>query len=136
MKITMFYKKHSRIIRYLITGGLTTFVSLGTYYLLVITVLDPGSAVQLQIANVLSWIASVTFAYITNRVYVFKSNNRHIFQETAAFYSSRAATLFMDMAVMFLLVTQVGVNDKIAKLAVQFIVVVLNYLISVLWVFK
>lgn len=136
MKITMFYKKHARIIRYLITGLLTTCVSLGTYYLSVITILDPRSGIQLQIANLFSWIASVTFAYIANRIYVFKSNNCHIFRETVAFYSSRAATLFMDMAIMFILVTQAGINDKIAKLAVQFIVMALNYLISVIWIFK
>lgn len=136
MKIITLYKKHARVIRYLITGVLTTGVSLGTYYLSVMTILDPKSAIQLQVANLLSWIASVTFAYITNRIYVFKSNNSHILQETAAFYSSRIATLLMDMATMFILVTLAGVNDKIAKLIVQFIVMALNYLISVFWVFK
>lgn len=136
MKITTLYKKYARIIRYFITGVLTTGVSLGTYYLSVITIFDPESGIQLQIANLLSWIASVTFAYITNRIYVFRSNNYHILQETVAFYFSRIATLFMDMAIMFILVTLSDVNDKIAKLIVQFIVMAMNYLISVFWVFK
>lgn len=136
MKIIILYKKHARIIRYLITGVMTTGVSLGTYYLSVMTVLDPRSGIQLQIANLFSWIASVTFAYITNRIYVFKSNNSHILQEAVSFYSSRIATLLMDMATMFILVTLAGINDKIAKLTVQFIVMTLNYLISIFWVFK
>ena len=75
MKI--FENKNCReIIRYLIVGVLTTVVSLGTYYGLTLTVLDPDNAVQLQIANVLSWIAAVTFAYFANRKYVFRSENR------------------------------------------------------------
>ena len=67
------YFKYKEIINYLIVGGLTTVVSLVTYYLCVLTFLDPGHPVQLQIANVISWIFAVTFAYFTNRKYVFES---------------------------------------------------------------
>ena len=74
-KLIELYKKFSEIINYLIVGGLTTLVSLGVYYGLVLTILDPKHPVQLQIANVTSWIAAVTFAYFTNRVFVFKSKN-------------------------------------------------------------
>ena len=59
--------KYKEIIMYLIAGVLTTIVSLGVYYLCVLTILDPHNPVQLQAANVISWIAAVTFAYFTNR---------------------------------------------------------------------
>lgn len=56
------YKKYKEIINYLIVGVLTTVVSLGTYYVCVLTVLNPDNALQLQIANIISWIAAVAFA--------------------------------------------------------------------------
>ena len=131
-----FKKKYNEIIRYLIVGALTTVVSLGVYYICVLTVLDPPSALQLQVANILSWIAAVTFAYIMSRIFVFQSKRKDWLQEAAAFYSSRMLTLFMDMAIMLVMVTLCGVNDKLAKLVVQVVVTVANYIFSKLFVFR
>ena len=129
-------KNYGEIIRYLIVGVLTTVVSLGVYYVCVLTFLNPQSALQLQAANVLSWIAAVTFAYITSRIYVFQSKCKDWLQEAAAFYSSRLLTLFMDMAIMFVMVTLCGMNDKLAKLVVQVVVTIANYIFSKLFVFR
>ena len=60
------YFKYKEIVNYLIVGVLTTIVGLGVYYGLVFTVLNPDNPFQLQVANVISWIAAVTFAYFTN----------------------------------------------------------------------
>ena len=130
------YIKYEEIINYLIVGGLTTIVSLGTYYLCVFTFLDPNNALQLQIANIISWICCVTFAYFANRIFVFKSNNKNKLKEAAGFYTSRIATLLMDMGIMFLLVTVFHGNDKISKLIVQVVVTILNYILSKIFVFK
>ena len=115
-------KNYREIIRYLIVGVLTTVVSLAVYYVCVLTFLNPQSALQLQAANVLSWIAAVTFAYITSRIYVFQSKRKDWLQEAAAFYSSRLLTLCM--------------NDKLAKLVVQVVVTIANYIFSKLFVFR
>ena len=85
-KIKELYYKYEEIISYLIVGGLTTVVSLATYYLLVYTILNPKEAVELQIANIISWIASVTFAYFTNRKYVFKTKEKISIKEGINFY--------------------------------------------------
>ena len=124
------------IIRYLILWVLTTVGILGVYYACVLTFLNPQSALQLQAANVLSWVAAVTFAYITSRIYVFQSKRKDWLQEAATFYSSRMLTLFMDMAIMFVMVTLCGLNDKLAKLVVQVRVTVANYIFSKLFVFR
>jgi putative cell wall teichoic acid glycosylation protein gtcA len=129
-------EKYGEIVRYLIVGILTTVVSLGTYYGCVFTFLNPENALQLQVANVLSWIIAVTFAYITSRIYVFQSKQENILREMAAFYSSRLLTLFMDMAIMFIMVTLCRVNDKLAKLVVQVVVTVANYVFSKIFVFR
>ena len=135
-KLIELYKKFSEIINYLIVGGLTTLVSLGVYYGLVLTILDPKHPVQLQIANVTSWIAAVTFAYFTNRVFVFKSKNPNMLKEAIAFVAARVGSLLMDMGIMFVMVTLLHLNDKIAKIVVQVVVMIANYLFSKLFVFR
>ncbi len=130
------YLKYKQIINYLIVGGLTTVVSLGIYYLCVVTFLDPLNPVQLQIANIISWIAAVTFAYFTNRKYVFESSSSDYLAEAGKFYLSRVSTLFIDMAIMFITVSVFGMNDKIAKIIVQVVVTVTNYIFSKYLVFN
>lgn len=130
------YYQHEEIINYLIVGGLTTVVSLATYYGSVLTFLDPNVAWQLQAANIFSWICAVTFAYITNRVFVFKSKEKNKLKEITSFVSSRITTLLIDMAIMGIFVTLLYFNDKIMKLIVQVVVTILNYVFSKLFVFK
>ena len=130
------YKKYKEIINYLIVGVLTTVVSLAVYYVCVITFLDPQNAIELQIANVISWIVAVTFAYITNRKFVFESKNPDMLKEASAFVGARIVTLLMDMFCMFIMVTCMGLSDKIAKLMVQVIVIVANYVFSKIFVFR
>ena len=81
--IKKIYIKYKEIINYLVFGILTTIVSLLTYYLLVLTILNPNNPLELQIANIISWITCVTFAYITNRKYVFNSKDKNIKKERA-----------------------------------------------------
>ena len=110
-------------------------MSLAVYYFCVLTFLDPNNAVQLQIANIISWVCAVLFAYVTNRRFVFQSKSDQIFKEFTSFVGSRVATLLMDMAIMFLSVTICHMNDKIAKLIVQVAVTIGNYVFAKLWVF-
>lgn len=135
-KILQFYKNHKEIINYLIVGLLTTIVALAVYYTLVVTFLNPNKPIELQIANVLSWCAGVSFAYFTNRKYVFESKNKNKLQEATKFVSSRIATLFLDMFVMWLGVTLFGFSDKIIKLISQVLITISNYVLSKLFVFK
>lgn len=130
------YVKYKEIVNYLIVGVLTTLISLVVYYLCTYTFLNPENAFQLQIANIISWIISVTFAYFTNRKYVFESTNPNIFKEAASFFISRISTLLMDMGIMFACVTLIGMNDKIAKIISQVIVIICNYVFSKLFVFN
>lgn len=130
------YKKNREIINYIIVGVLTTVVSLVSYYGCVFTFLNPNDPIQLQMANVISWILAVTFAYITNRKYVFESNNKNKWFELLAFYGARITTLLLEMINMFILVTVIGINDKISKLIVQVIVMIVNYLLSKFGVFR
>lgn len=135
-KIVSLYKKYKEIINYLIVGGFTTIVSMGIFYGSTLTFLDGNDAIELQIANVLAWIGSVTFAYITNRIFVFESKNPNIFKEVISFVSSRVVTLLMDMGTMFVLSTLLHINYNFSKIVASVLVVVGNYVISKIFVFK
>ena len=130
------YEKYREIVNYLIAGVLTTIVSLGIYYGMTFTILDPNNPFQLQVANVISWIGAVVFAYFINRSFVFRSENKNKLKEFIAFVAGRVGTLLMDMGTMFLMVTVLHIDDRIAKLVVQVIVTVGNYVISKLLVFN
>ena len=127
---------YREIIAYLIVGVLTTIVGLGTYYLATITFLDPKNPVELQIANIISWVFAVAFAYFTNRKYVFESKEQNKLKEGSKFILSRLTTLGLDMLTMFIMVSVLNINDRISKLVSQFIVIVGNYVISKFFVFK
>lgn len=135
-KVWNLYKKYDEMINYLIVGGLTTVVSLGTYYFCVYTFLNPNNAFQLQIANIISWISCVTFAYFTNRIFVFKSKRTDKLKEAISFYGSRIATLLLEMGIMFIFVTILHFNDKIIKLVAQVVITILNYVLSKLLIFR
>lgn len=130
-----FYQKYKEILRYVLVGVATTAISLGVYFICVYTILDATKPFELQIANVLSWIAAVTFSYFASRVYVFGSKNKNILREGTRFYLARVGSLLIDMAFMFIFVTVFHINDRLAKILVQFIVLVTNYILSKLFVF-
>ena len=130
------YKKNKEVINYIMVGILTTLVSLAVYYALVLTILNPEDALLLQVANIISWIASVTFAYFANRKFVFESKNEHIVLEAMKFYLSRLGTLLFDMTIMYIGVSLLFYNDKFVKIIVQIIVIIVNYIFSKLFVFQ
>lgn len=89
-----------------------------------------------MVANVIAWIASVLFAYITNRKYVFESNGDSIIQEFSKFVGARLSTGLMDMVVMWLLIDVLHTNSMLAKIISNVLVVISNYVLSKLFVFK
>lgn len=134
------YLKHKEIINYLIFGVLTTVVSLVTKYLLLFTILDASNAFELQIAVIVSWIIACLFAYITNRIWVFESKSKEILKEMIKFFVSRLATLGIEMLIMFVFVTALGLNSDmwviIWTLISQVVIIVGNYILSKVIVFK
>ena len=134
--IKKLYTKYKEIINYLIFGILSTIINLLTYYILILTILNPNNPIELQISNTISWITSATFAYITNKKYVFNSKNPNTKKEILKFYSSRLTTLFIDIFLMFVFVTILKLNDKLIKLIIAIIIIILNYILSKLIVFK
>lgn len=128
------YKKYREIINYLFFGVLTTLISVGSYYVLGL-LWDLTNNILFILANVTSWILAVIFAYITNKKYVFQSDSKKIF-EFFKFVFSRVFTLLMEVVGMYLLVKVIKIDNMIAKIMMQFLVIVSNYIISKVLVFK
>lgn len=124
------YKKYEEIVNYIIVGASTTLVSIVSYFLLRLVI--PSYIVN----TILSWVIAVAYAYITNRIFVFKSKSKKILKEITEFVSCRLLTLLLEIGTMFLLVDLLSFHDGISKIAVQFIILVCNYILSKLFVFK
>ncbi len=125
------YHKNEELWNYLIVGALTTVVSIGSY-----SIFSKLLKINYLISNVLSWIVSVIFAYFTNRWFVFHSKEKKKFKEFIAFVSSRVLTLLLDSGLMIVGVDYLKIDDLLTKILVQIIIVISNYILSKLIVFK
>lgn len=127
-------KKYSEIISYIFFGGLTTVVSFATYYM--------GTkylGMHYLAATAFSWLAAVLFAYITNRIWVFKSKRKGfigIAGELLMFTAGRAVSGLIEVLLMFVLVDLLSVMDLGAKIICNIIIVILNYIFSKLIIFR
>ena len=128
------YRKYKEAIDYLFWGGVAFFLSMILFYLFA-NVMD----IYEQIANILSWILCVIFTYFTNRTFVFRSKvkgMKNIFKEFKDFVTARVLTLVMENAILFVMIDLLTINNMVSKLAGQFVVIVSNYILSKLWIFK
>ncbi|MBP3255722.1 MAG: glycosyltransferase [Clostridia bacterium] len=134
------YKKFEEIIMYLIMGFLATLVSVGVKWGMLYTFLDAENGFHVQIAVVSSWIIACTFAYFTNRIWVFKSKSKKIFKEFCTFMGARVFTLLAEMLIMYIFITLLGMNSDfwvfVWTIVAQVVVVILNYIFSKLFIFK
>ena len=91
------------------------------------------------IANVLSWIITVMFAFLTNRVWVFDSKTEgmgEFLKQMTSFYGGRVITLVIEEAILLVFITWLGFPSMIIKIIAQVVVIVLNYIISKLLIFR
>lgn len=149
-KIRELFEKYREIIAYLFWGVMTTLVSWLSYALFELIFHSVqgqlfGVALSIQLANVLSWICAVLFAYVTNKLWVFESKSwaaAVVWPELAKFISARAATGVLELVGVPLLVrlgldqTLFGREGFAAKILVSVVVIILNYVLSKLVVFR
>ena len=119
-------EKYRHYILYIIFVVLTTLVNVVTYYLAHIFL-------PVMPSTVMAWILAVLFAYITNRRFVFGSQaktKQEIIKEIISFFSARILTGILDVALMFIFVDCLKMNDMVIKVISNIIVIVLNYVSS------
>ena len=119
----------------MIFGGLSTLVNFVSYYIFARTL-----NIDEVISSGLSWFCAVLFAYVTNKLFVFetkKSNKKEVIKEMLSFFLARVISgALCDVGTFALMVKVLGINDIIAKLVTQVMVIIVNYLFSKLIVFK
>lgn len=133
-KLRTLYEKHGDILRYLVIGGLTTLIDMGLFALLV-----SGFGVYYQTANVIVWVLAVSFAFVGNKWVVFRTKTKSpsaLWKEAASFFAMRLVTLLFSAAFLYGAVDLLVWNENLAKLLCNIAVVILNYILSKLVVFR
>ncbi len=128
------YRKYEEGINYLIFGFLAFVLNYVLYFVF-------ASTLQMHYmgATALSWLLTVVFAYWTNRTFVFKSKNRDarsLGKEFISFIGARVATEVLELGLMFVMVDCAGINEYFSKFVCQVVVILANYFLSKLWIFK
>ena len=133
-KILELWKKYEEGISYLFWGGVAFVLSMVLFY-----VFANMLGMEEQIANIWTWIICVIFTYFTNRIFVFQSKVKglkNILNEFKDFVTARVMTLVMENAILFVMIDLLAINNMLSKLVGQFVVIVSNYFLSKLWIFK
>ena len=127
-------KTHQGVILYLVFGVLTTLVNILSYWLV-----SRGLHFEPMYATAVAWVLAVSFAYVTNRKWVFGSSATTItgvIAEICRFFICRIGTGLADMAIMWLFVVVLDFNDIVIKTMSNILVIVMNYLASKFIIFK
>lgn len=133
-KIRKLIEKYGDILSYLFFGVLTTVVNY-VVYLPCYNILGFSAAVS----NGIAWVIAVAFAYLTNKPFVFKSNDWSagtVLPELAKFVGCRVGSGLLETGILFLTADILGWNGNLWKLLTSVLVVVLNYIGSKLLVFR
>ena len=127
------FEKYKALILYGIFGVTTTIINVVSYALLLFI------GINVQIAVVVSWLLAVIVAYFTNRVWVFNSGavtKLELLREFISFMLARLATLVVEMVIIWFGVQLLNQDPIVWKIIDNIVVIILNYIISKLIVFK
>ncbi|MBR6742885.1 MAG: GtrA family protein [Clostridia bacterium] len=127
-------KKHKEFLLYAFFGILTTLVNIVSYYLLYNMLFIKNVP-----AVIISWALSVAFAFFTNKLFVFESRSFKlsiVLRESATFFSARLFTGVLDIIIMYIAVDLLLLDSLFWKIVSNVIVVILNYILSKIWIFK
>lgn len=127
------YNKYKEGLLYLFFGGCTTLVNIISFAIL------RKVSIEVYISNIIAWILSVIFAFITNKLIVFESKGKSFsesIKECCSFFFFRIISLLVDMGIMYVLIDLCSVNELGSKILSNIVVIIVNYVFSKLFVFK
>lgn len=131
------YHKYEDLILYVFFGGLTTVVSFAAQFVPAYF-LGTGPIATI-FCTTFSWIAAVTFAFFTNKKYVFRAEThtkREYLRQFFLFYAARGATYFLELGIMLVFATYLVWNYYLVKIFAQIFIILGNYIFSKLVVFR
>ena len=128
------FNKYKEIIMYGIMGVLTTIVNI-----IVFAICEKIIGINALVSNVIAWIVSVIFAYITNKLFVFESKSfkkEILIKEIISFTSARIFSLLLEEVIIYVMIDIMNINSLIVKVFSNIVVIVVNYIFSKLVIFK
>lgn len=130
------FARYREQVMYLVFGVLTTIVNYVLY--LLCGRVFPEGVWRIGAANLVAWVLSVLFAYVTNRRFVFRSGSTGgaAAREVVSFVAARAFSLVLDMGVLYMAVYLFGWYDWVSKIIANVVVVIANYIFSKLFIFR
>ena len=125
---------------YIIAGVLTTAVDY-IVFAIVNELLKGSMGVTRSsfIATIIAWVAAVAFAYISNKLMVFKNRDfspSHLVREASAFVGARLLSGIMILVFMWLAVSVLSWNEYVSKILSSGFNIVFNYVASKFFIFK
>lgn len=127
-------QKLLEIFLYLFFGALVTVINILCFVLL-----TEKFSFPYMLSNLIAWIVAVAVAFVTNKIWVFRSHSWKItiwFKECVQFVIARLATCIFDMGYMFVAVSLFDWNKTISKIIANVFVIIANYVLSKLWIFR
>ena len=124
------------VIMYLIAGVLTTVVNYVVYFLMP---RFESNGLDIVLANTVSWIAAVLFAFVVNKIFVFDSpewNLRTLYREFLPFVAARLLSWGFDTLFLYVTVGLLNFNEPLCKILSNVIVLIMNYVASKFFIFK
>ena len=133
-KMIEFLRKNRQLSLYLFFGISTTAINTICYGFLYEFLL-----IDNILSTIFAWLAAVTFAFVTNKRYVFESKPAKTYdrlKEFASFFACRIGTGILDVGIMAVAVDCMKWNSLFWKLISNVIVTVINYVASKFIIFK
>lgn len=116
---------------YFIVGGLATIVEWVAFY-----VLNSLFAVHYAFATTLAFILSTAANWLFGRLILFRDSKQNTAKELVKIYMVSIIGLLMNIAIMFVAIEKLGIQDMIAKIIATGIVFIWNFLIRKLVIYK
>lgn len=129
-----FYIQHKEVLMYLLFGGVAFFLNIGLFALL-----DRVVGMNELVNNAICWIICVLFQFFTNRTWVFDGHvdsTAEFMRQALGFFGGRIFTLVVEEMLLAIFITWMGCNAIAVKLVAQVIVIIQNYFISKVLVFR
>lgn len=119
-------------VTYAFFGVFTTIINIGIFELLLLL----GS--DYRPANLVALLVTKVFAYIVNKLFVFRTKTRGLaalLREFGRYTLARGGTMLIDWFGLIILVSAVGISEHTGKIITTIVVVFLNYILGKFLVF-
>lgn len=130
-----FYKKYKEILLYLFFGGLAVVLNIGLF-----AWFDLAFGMEALINNIICWVICVLFQFFTNRIWVFQGHDRTdkglLWKQMGSFFVGRLFTLGVEELILLIFIVWLGFDAILVKVAAQVVTIILNYIVSKLFVFR